>query len=357
MKKVVVIGGSFGAHLAVSTLYKNSSDIEVTMVSMSSHSFFNIASPRLLVKPDRIGDVFFSIADFMAKTSNGKGNFIHGKATNVDLASQIITVATDGSEKTISYDLLVIATGTKSHFAGFKVNESHLEAKSALQVTAKKLESANLVAVIGGGPAGVETVGEIAYAYKSAQITLFAGNSGPLAAVPRLVDGGTSKLKELGVEVVSKVHVKSVKDGTIVLTNGKTFTFDVIIDASTLTPYSEFLPDSIKDEKGFVVTDKHLVVKGTSNVLAIGDIVSGGSRSIADMKLGQVGVFAASAQSILNATNSLTKEWVASKLTILVPISPSGGEGLIFGWHIPNFLVRMLKANTYMMEKAGDILS
>lgn len=127
-------------------------------------------------------------------------------------------------------------------------------------------------------------------------LRFFAGNSGPLAAIPKLVNGGSSKLNELGV-------VKSAKDGTIVLTNGKTFTFDVIIDASTTTPYSEFLPDSIKDEKGFVVTDKHLVVKGTSNVLAIGDILSGGSRSAIDIKLGQVGVFAASAKSILNDTN------------------------------------------------------
>lgn len=59
---------------------------------MSTHSFFNIASPRLLVQLDKIDDAFFSIADFMAKTSNEKGKFIHGNATNADLASETITV-------------------------------------------------------------------------------------------------------------------------------------------------------------------------------------------------------------------------------------------------------------------------
>lgn len=44
-------------------------------------------------------------------------------------------------------------------------------------------------------------------------------------------------------------------------------------------------------------------------------------------------------------------------MIILVPISPTGGEGLIFGWRIPNFLVRMLKAKTFMMERAGENFS
>lgn len=355
MGKVVIIGGSFAAHFAVTALYKNSKDLEVTMVSMSTHSYFNISAPRLLVSPESVDDVMFSNEDFMAKRSNGKGKFVHGKATSVDFKGKTVTVLSKGSSTTLSYDLLVLATGTKSNFNGFKVNDSHLDAKRAIEDTAKKLEAAKLVAVIGGGPTGVETAGEISYTYKSAAVTIYSGNSGPLSAIPKLLSGATSKLEALGVEVVNKVRVKSVDNDTIVLDNGKKFKYDVVIDASTLTPYSDYLPDSIKDDMGYVITDKRLIVKGTTDVLAFGDIVSGSSRTVVDLKMGQASVFAASSQSILNSTNA-RKEWSPVTGTILVPISRTGGEGLLFGWHVPNCIVRMLKSNTFFLDKAGEDL-
>lgn len=354
MVKVVILGGSFAAHFAFTALYKNSSDLEVTLVSATSHSYFNIPSPRLLVQPERLGEVIFSIEEFVAKKSNGKGKFIHGKATSVDFGAQTVTVLANGSNRTLDYNLLVLATGSKTNFNGFKVNDSHLDAQKAIKETAEKLKTAKLVAVIGGGPTGVETVGEIAYALKSAAVTLYTGSSGPLPATPQLLAGATTKLNTLGVEVVNNVRVKTIEDGAIALDNGKTLKYDVVINATNLTPYSEYLPDSVKDDKGFVLTDSHLVVKGTTNVLALGDIVSGGSATIVEMKLSQLGVFAASANGILSSAKAGTKKWAAVKNTIFVPISPTGGEGLIFGWRLPNFLVRLFKAKTFFFEKAAE---
>lgn len=354
MVKVVILGGSYAAHFAFTALYKNSSDLEVTLVSATSHSYFNIPSPRLLWQPERIGEVIFPIEEFVAKKSNGKGKFIHGKATSVDFGAQTVTVATNGSDRTLDYDLLVLATGSKTHFNGFKVNDSHLDAKKAIKETAEKLKTAKLVAVIGGGPTGVETVGELAYAFKSTAVTLYTGSTGPLPATPQLLAGANTKLKTLGVEVINKVRVKSIEDGTIVLDNEETLKYDVVINATNLTPYSEYLPESVKDKKGFVVTDNHLVVKGTTNVLAIGDIVSGGSGTIVDMKFSQNGVFAASANGILSSAKAGTKKWAAVENTIFVPISPTGGEGILFGWRLPNFLVRIFKAKTFFFEKAAE---
>lgn len=37
----------------------------------------------------------------------------------------------------------------------------------------------------------------------------------------------------------------------------------------------------------------------------------------------------------------------------IVPIGPNGGVGVLFGWQIPSFLVKVLKAKTFLMETAA----
>lgn len=354
--KVVIIGGSYAAHMALTALYKQTSEVEATVVSMSSHSYFNVSAPRLLVEPEKFADTVFSVEEFVKKRTNGKGAFIHGKATSVDFDLNTVTVSTEKGETKLEYDILVLATGSSTLWSGYKVNESHETAKLAIEEAASKIKTAKLVAIVGGGPTGVETAGEIAYALKSVKVTLYTGSSGPLSATPRLESGAASKLKALGVEVINDVRAKSVEENKIVLENGETKTFDYVFEAFSLTPYSQYLPDSVKDKNGYVVTNKQLVVEGTTNVIALGDIVSGSSKTVVDLKMGQIGVYGATIKRLLGGNASLNKEWSAVHGTILVPISRAGGEGMLFGWHVPNFLVRFLKAKTFFLDKAGEDL-
>jgi hypothetical protein len=39
----------------------------------------------------------------------------------------------------------------------------------------------------------------------------------------------------------------------------------------------------------------------------------------------------------------------------VVPIGPQGGVGVIFGWRIPSFLVWLLKARTFGIDKAPGL--
>lgn len=354
--KVVIIGGSFSAHMALAAIYKSSSEVEVTLVSPNTHSYFNPGSPRLLVEPEKFDDTVFSIEKFVQKHSQGKGKYVHGTATSVDFNGNTVTVETDGGSSVLEYDILVLATGTASKFPGYKVNKSHLAAKSSIEETNRNLKSSKSVAIIGGGATGVETAGEIAHAIEGVKVTLYTGGSAPLASFPKLKDGATPKLRALGVDIVNNVRSKSLDGNTIHFENGQSKTFDVVLDATTQTPYSEYLPDSVKDERGFVVTNKQLVVKGTSNVIAIGDIVSGASRTLVDLKMGQIGVFGVTIKKLLGLASG-SKEWNAVTSTILVPISPNGGEGTLFGWHIPSWMVKQIKAKTFFLNKAGEDLA
>lgn len=357
MTKVIIIGGSFAGHMALDTLYKVKPDLDVTMVSLSSHAYYNISAPRLLVEPEKLDQTVYPNAEFVKNHSKGKGTFVHGTAISVDLESKTVTVTAESGEQVLKYDFLVIATGTSSEFAGFKVNQSHTKAMDAITETAKLIKESKLVAIIGAGPTGVETAAEIAYAVKSTKVTLYTGSTGPLTALPRLASGANTKLADLGVEIVNSVRSKAVEGTTVHLDNGESRTFDVVLQAVTEKPYSDFLPDLVKDDHGFVVTDKSLVVKGFPDVVALGDIVSGGKRLAVDIKMRQTAVFTATAKRLLGVDPNALKDWTPLDGTVLVPISPNGGEGLIFGWHVPNFLVRMLKAKTFLLDKARkDIL-
>ena len=40
----------------------------------------------------------------------------------------------------------------------------------------------------------------------------------------------------------------------------------------------------------------------------------------------------------------------------VVPIGPSGGVGIIAGWRVPSWFVWLIKARTYFIEKADEIV-
>ncbi|QFZ26785.1 putative apoptosis-inducing factor [Clavispora lusitaniae] len=361
--RIVIVGGSYAGHMAFSSICKNHADVEmdITMVSMSKNAYYNVISPRLLAEPEKFDQVTFSVEDFVRKYSGGKARFVQGKVTKADFTSNSVSVETSHNPQEaekIEYDLLVIATGAKSNFAGFKVNSSADEAKAAIEKTVSQLQTAKSVAVIGGGPTGVETCGEIASKYKSISVTLYTGSVGPLPTFPSLTRGATDKLSKLGVKVINgvkSVERKSTASGTqVVLDNGETKTFDVVIEATRETPFSDFVPASAKDEVGWVLTDNHLVVKGTENVVALGDIVSGSPKTIVDLKRGQIGVFSDTVKYLLGSSSTLGKEYCPVTNLILIPVSRTGGEGLIYGWHAPNWAVWFLKSRTFMIERAGE---
>lgn len=358
MSKIVIIGGSYAAHSALTTIYKANPNAEVTLVAMNDHSFFSVAAPRLLVQPELFDKTVFPVETFVKKESNGKAKFVHGKAESVDFAANTVTVSTSGETVVLDYDFLVIATGTKSAFNGWKVNESHESTKAAIEDANTKLKTAKTIAVLGAGPTGVESAGEVADFVPKAEVSLYTGAAGPLLSVPSLSAGATKKLEALGVKIINKVRSTSVTSDasgyTVVFDNGETKKFDLVLEATSHTPYSDFVPASAKDEAGWVVTDKHLLVKGTKNVYAYGDIIAGSGKTIVDLKFALTPTFTLVVKSVFFGQGGALKDYKTVSNMLMVPISKKGGEGILFGWHAPNFLVKFVKSKTYMVSNAGE---
>lgn len=351
MKKVVILGGSYAALKAADQVFKLSKqgEIELTLISASSEAYYNFAAPRLIVQPELAKGVFHSVEKFIKNHSNGhKTLVVIGFATNVDLDKKVVSVG----ENTYEYDVLVIATGARTLHDAVKVNGTTEATKKALDELSGSVKTAKTIAVVGGGPTGVEITGEIAESRKDAKVTIFTGKKGPLErSSPKLVGPATSQLKALGVEIVNgKRFVSSTeKDGQTVveLDDGSTQLFDLVIPSYSSTPNTDFLPESIKTEQGYVDVDEYLQVKGQPGVFALGDVVDKVSGSAVDIFYYHTPVFGKSYAKSVLGHNVTLKPLKNHAPMIIVPISSKGGVGLIFGFRVPLFFVWLLKARTY----------
>ncbi|GEQ69984.1 hypothetical protein JCM33374_g3660 [Metschnikowia sp. JCM 33374] len=375
MPRVGIIGGSYAGLKALSTVFNTckSPNLQVTLVAPSTHAYYNLASPRLLSEPESFDKTVFPVKDFVKEISEDKGTFLHGSVTNVDLDKREVVVKSIAGEiSKLNYDILVIASGTEAKWAGYKVNTDYREARKEIYEVNKALQNAKSVAIVGGGVTGVETAGEISAEFEQTKVTLYTGAPAPLdGVVSSLSDRAARKLEALGVEIINDVLVNvkhKNQDGadasSIVFDSGETREYDVILESFLTGPYSSFLPESVKDNKGFVVADSNLEVKGQRGVVALGDIVAGSSKSVVDLKYGQIGIFRDTMEKMFKEVEKpdfLTKpetpqntdsHYVPITHTMVVPISRKGGVGILYWAPLTSFMVWVGKARTYMIEQA-----
>ncbi|CEP63356.1 Aif1p LALA0_S08e00540g [Lachancea lanzarotensis] len=359
---VVIIGGSFAGIGAAEILAASKSPVKVTVIAESSHSYFAVAAPRALVEPDVTKQLFYSIKDKIGKLGNKNVSFVLGKATKLDGESQTVLVEdnTTGSQQTVSYDFLILASGSRSHSPAFKLQGDYLQSKDALLGMSKNIKSAKTIAVLGGGPTAVEIAGELGLTYgKDKKISLYTGASGPLVNWnSKVTDRALQQLESLDVQVLNttkSVKVDETSDGSseVHFSDGTSKTFDVVVSAYGIIPNSEYLDAKLLDSSGFVKTDEYLVTKAYPNVLAYGDIISNRPCSIIDIERVQHATFAATVDAVIFGSSGSKKALKDSPEMGLVPISRNGGVGVLFGWRTPSWFVRLLKSKDFMVSRGA----
>jgi len=175
MKQVLILGGSYAGVSTAHRLLKQApkDSVSITLVSPNSEMYWNIASPRVLTGDMPVAKVFKPIADGFKKYDD-RFKFVLGKAESVDFAVKQVIVAGSDGKKTLGYDYLIIATGTRSvDGLPFKSVGSSEETREALNAFTQKVIAAKSILLAGGGVTGVEVAGEIAYTHgKTKKISL-----------------------------------------------------------------------------------------------------------------------------------------------------------------------------------------
>jgi NADH dehydrogenase FAD-containing subunit len=281
-RNIVFLGASYGglsaSHYVLRHVYPhlpNDANIKykVILVDPSSKWFARHASPRAIARPDLapLNQVFLDIEPGY-KQYGDKVKFIQGKATGWDDKARLVTVQlADGSVDQIEYWALVLATGTKTSQLHSLQGNDYTEVETALKAVHSQIPAAKNVIVVGGGPSGVETAGELGDLLNGAagffssrpsnpkaKITLITSSSKLLPQLRQSIsDQAENYLNRVGVDVRynTKLYAEQTQeDGKtkVTLHDGEELETDVVISTVGVQPMAEYVPERLKDAKGYV---------------------------------------------------------------------------------------------------------
>lgn len=367
-KTILILGASFAglqiAHkLLKYTLPSLMEPYKVVVVSPTDHHYWNLASVRAII-PGQIPDnkVFASIPKGLASYGD-KAEFVLGAASALDPASKTVIISTASGERKQTYDILVLATGSrtkgdvpwKSSLAGYEATRDGLHKMQA------QVKAAKSIVVGGAGPTGVETSAELGFEYgKTKEITLITSGAQLLTDVPAHVAAfSENELKKLHVNVVKSTRIADVStsgegETVLSLSNGEKMVVDLYIPTIGTIPNTEYVPKDLLNEKGDVMVDQFLRVKGVKDVWAAGDIV--------DCQPGQF-VYTERQAAAVAKNLDLTlkgKQPVAYKSDgdpmLAVALGRSRGTGRFGNTKLPSLIVWLVKGRTLNVQKQSALV-
>ncbi len=205
----------------------------------------------------------------------------------------------------LKYDYLVLAMGADTNFYGqAKIEQNALSMKSAadsilirntilenfelalLQTTEEIAQYLN-IAIVGGGPTGVELAGALAEMKKyifpkdypeidlsKMKIVLFQSSPAILEVMSKHASVLSQKyLENMGVEVRTDTRVTDYDGTTATLSDGGTFETKTLVWAAGVKANSlKGLSGESYGRAGRLLVDRENRIKGYSNIFAIGDL-------------------------------------------------------------------------------------
>ncbi|MGA1248099.1 MAG: NAD(P)/FAD-dependent oxidoreductase [Candidatus Nanopelagicales bacterium] len=288
---VVILGAGFGGLTAARSLQKYA---DVTLIDKHNFQTFLPLLYQVATAGLAADHVAYPIRGALRKTNI---KFKMGEPKSLDSSTNTITFQ---DNSTITYDQLVVALGSTTadfgiqgvaQFAfGMKTVAEAMTIRSEVMrsyesLCAERNSDEFHIAIVGGGPTGVEMAGAFAELvrgplksdYKDAaqriHITL-------IEAGPRLVPSFSSSLslktkrdlEKLGVIVRVSTMVKEVTEDSIVTTTGEVIQANTTVWAAGVKGVSVSETLRLPESRGRIEIEPTLQVKGYENIWAIGDI-------------------------------------------------------------------------------------
>ena len=306
--RVVVIGGGFAGLNAARSLRE--APARVTLIDRRNHHVFQPLLYQVATGGLSPADISAPIRALVRKQKNL--GVVLGEVESIDANSRVVRLS-DGEE--MGYDTLVVATGARhSYFGndswaddapGLKTVEDALEIRRRILLAFEAAERASdlgereawlTIAVIGGGPTGVELAGAIAELARgtlkddfrsidpaTARILLLEGGDRVLSTFrPGLSGKALKALHRLGVTVSTGTLVSDVgPDGLETTVDGrtehlrcKTVIWAAGVSASSLGQDVAAATGAEVDRIGRVIVNADFSVPGHPEIFVVGDLAS-----------------------------------------------------------------------------------
>ncbi|KAI4852596.1 FAD/NAD(P)-binding domain-containing protein [Aureobasidium sp. EXF-8845] len=366
MSHVVIIGGSYAGTKVAHQILKQIPNSKVTLIDPSEVFYYNIASPRIIAKPKeaRVDQYLIPIMDKFKQYPESRFTFVLGYASSVDTSAKTVSVK-DG--KDISYDYLVVASGSTTpgtvgdEAIPFKTTGADIRGK--VEAAQKRVAAADSIIIIGAGPVGVESAGEIAQAYPRTKVTLISSHAQVLPALKAsAAKSAHASLENLGVKIIYSARVTETKreDGkfTVTLDNGKTLEAALVISAAGNIANTSFMPPSTLDADNWIKVDRNMRVASITDnsVYALGDATHYKQRYYLKIN-DQIPVVAANIKAAVTKSSQLKTYDATDKLMVFVPIGSKTGTGQIGNFVPFSFMVAFVKGKDYFMSKAATMIA
>lgn len=378
---VVIVGAGVAGLVIAHSLLQGVPDAKIVLVNPSQTFYWNIASPRILAKPNAFKpeQYLLPIKDAFAQYSANSFEFVAGTATAINVAAKTVAVTLNGSgdSKDLSYDHLVIASGSTNPSATGAVTGTLIpfkpsnrdDIKQIVEAAQQQIAHAKEIVIGGAGPVGVELAGELAESLGSkASITLISSADRVLPMIkPSASAVGAKKLQEKNVKVITSTKVTGAeastdgtKSWTVTLDNGKKLSADVYIPTTGAIPNSSFIPAEFLDGNGWVKVNKELRVQSNGGsalpIYAVGDINTNDLR-LSFKATEQAKVAVANIKADILGKGERKSFNQGDSIMMLVPVGETGGTGQLFGMTPFSFMVKFVKGKDYFVSKAPQYLA
>jgi len=309
---VVVIGGGFGGLQAASHLA--TAPVEVTLVDRRNFHLFQPLSYQVATGALSEGEVCFPLRAIFKRRPNVR--VLLAEVTGFDLAARKVSLAPVVGEHTpdvLEYDTLIVAGGSQYSYFGhdeWEANAPQVKSlESALEVRSRVLgafEAAELdpaeraawltFVIVGAGPTGVETAGQIAELARDTlrhdfraidptegRILLVEAADRVLGTFPESLSRKAKRsLEHLGVTVTLQRTVVDIDDQSVTVQApdgateripARTAIWAAGVTASRMASVLGEHTGAETDRSGRVTVEPDLSLPGHPEVLALGDMV------------------------------------------------------------------------------------
>jgi len=297
-KRIIIIGGGFaGLKFVQKSLCRN---FQLILLDKNNYHQFQPLLYQVATAGLEPSAISFPLRKVLQKEEN-----IHYRMAEVkEIFPEQNEIATNIGN--LKYDFLVLAIGADTNYFGQEnIEKNALSMKSAadailirntilenfekalLQTSSEEIEKHLNIALVGGGPTGVELAGALAEMKKyifpkdypeldlsKMRIVLYESAPSVLAVMSDNASALSQKyLEKMGVEVNTKTRVIDYDGTTATLSDGTFFETKTLIWAAGVKANSlKGLNTETYGRAGRLLVDRENRVKGYSNIFALGDL-------------------------------------------------------------------------------------
>jgi NADH dehydrogenase len=294
--RVVIVGAGFGGLQAAKALAN--APVHVTVIDRNNYHLFQPMLYQVATAGLAPDDIASPIRDILKQQANTEA--LMAEVTGIDVEEQRVLMG----DESVPYDYLILATGATNNYFGHEewrqlapglktleqaagIRNTILAAFEAAEREAdleKRRQDLTFV-LVGGGPTGVELAGAMADLMhmtmaghfrhirpSSARIILVEGEDRIMPSFPAsLTRKASAKLREMGVEIRTSVHVKDIDEHGVMIGDEHVTVENVIWTAGVkASPAGQWLHAPV-DHDGRVKVERDLSVPGHPNIFVIGD--------------------------------------------------------------------------------------